>query len=201
MIDNLDSFTFNLVETLERLGAAVKVVRNTIPPREALTTAEAMAAMILLSPGPGRPEQAGCCLALIALARGRVPLLGICLGHQAIVLEAGGRVDRAAAPVHGKSTLIAHDGAGPFANLDGPVRVGRYHSLCTRTVPPRFTVHAEADGMAMAISDPLDLQVGLQFHPESILTADGDRMLENILAMFPLYGSLPEAPVPAMHAA
>lgn len=201
MIDNLDSFTFNLVETLERLGRAVKVVRNTIAAPEALAMAEAAGATILLSPGPGRPETAGCCLDLIRLAKGVVPVLGICLGHQAIVLEAGGRVERAPAPVHGKGTLIDHDRQGPFAGLEGPVRVGRYHSLGTRAVPPRFTVHAEADGMAMAISDARALQVGLQFHPESILTADGDRIMENVLGLFDARQGLPATPAPAMHAA
>jgi anthranilate synthase/aminodeoxychorismate synthase-like glutamine amidotransferase len=201
MIDNFDSFTFNLVEALERLGASVRVVRNTIPAAEALARAEARDALILLSPGPGRPEQAGCCLDLVRLAKGRAPLLGICLGHQAIVLEAGGRVERAPAPVHGKGTLVDHDGTGPFAGLAGPVRVGRYHSLCTRDVPPRFTVHAEADGVAMAISDARARQVGLQFHPESILTADGDRIMANVLRLLAARERLPEAPAGAMHAA
>ena len=181
MIDNLDSFTFNLVEAIERLGAKVRVVRNSIAAADALAAAEGSDAHLVLSPGPGRPEEAGCCLELIALAKGRVPLLGVCLGHQAMVLEAGGEVCRAPAPVHGKASLLEHDGAGPFAGLDGPVQIGRYHSLCTRNIPARFTVHAEIDGMAMAISDPAALQTGLQFHPESILTPSGNRILANIL--------------------
>lgn len=201
MIDNFDSFTFNLVESLQRLGAAVRVVRNTIPAAEAFASAEAEDALILLSPGPGRPEGAGCCLELVALAKGRRPLVGICLGHQAIVLEAGGRVERAPTPVHGKGSLIDHDGKGPFAGLAGPVRVGRYHSLGARDVPARFTVHATADGMAMAISDADALQTGLQFHPESILTVEGDRILANLLAMHPRAHALPSARAPAMQGA
>ena len=181
MIDNFDSFTFNLVEAIERLGAKVRVLRNTVAAQDALEAARTTGTLILLSPGPGRPEEAGCCLELIRLAKARVPLLGICLGHQAIVLEAGGTVERAPEPVHGKVSLLAHDGAGPFAGVEGPVRIGRYHSLCTRDLPPRFTVHAEIDGMAMALSDAQALQWGLQFHPESILTPVGGRILGNIV--------------------
>ena len=182
LIDNIDSFTFNLVEAFERLGASVTVLRNTVAAQVALKRAEAERALIVLSPGPGTPTDAGCCLGLIALAKGRVPLLGICLGHQAIILEAGGTVERAPLPVHGKASLIDHDGAGPFAGLSSPLAVGRYHSLCTRDVPSRFQVHAEVDGMAMAITDPAALQTGLQFHPESLLTPAGDALLGNIMA-------------------
>jgi anthranilate synthase/aminodeoxychorismate synthase-like glutamine amidotransferase len=182
LIDNLDSFTFNLVEAFQRLGCAVRVMRNRIAAAEALAIAQEDGALIVLSPGPGGPDGAGCCLELIERAKGRAPLLGVCLGHQAIVQEAGGRVERAAEPVHGKASRLEHDGAGPFAGIIGPVRIGRYHSLCTRRVPERFTLHAQIDGMAMAISDRDARQTGLQFHPESILTAHGDRMLANILS-------------------
>lgn len=182
LIDNLDSFAFNLAEAFERLGCRVRTVRNRISAAEAFAIAEKVGALIALSPGPGNPDSAGCCLELIALAKGRLPLVGVCLGHQAIVQQAGGRVERAHQPCHGKATLMHHDGTGPFAGIEGPVRIGRYHSLCTREVPGRFTVHARLNGMAMAISDTAAHQYGLQFHPESILTADGDRMLSNILA-------------------
>jgi len=181
MIDNLDSFTFNLVEAMERLGLTVRVLRNSVSAEAALAIAQEAAAKIVVSPGPGRPEDAGCSLALIALAKGRVPLLGVCLGHQAMVLEAGGEVVRAPAPVHGKTSTVAHDGQGPFAGVQGAVQIGRYHSLCTRRIPERFTVHAKVDGMAMAISDAEAMQTGLQFHPESILTPVGNRILANIL--------------------
>ena len=181
LIDNLDSFSFNLVEAFERLGCQVRVLRNTVAAGEALKTAEAASALIVLSPGPGTPDDAGCCLELIGLALGRVPLLGICLGHQVIVRQAGGAVTRAPAPVHGKTSLLAHDGEGPMRGLESPLGVGRYHSLCTRDLPSRFRVHAEIDGMAMAISDPEARQTGLQFHPESILTRHGDAMLRNIV--------------------
>jgi anthranilate synthase/aminodeoxychorismate synthase-like glutamine amidotransferase len=181
LIDNLDSFTFNLVDAIQRLGKKVRVLRSSVSARKAMAEAEESCATLLLSPGPGRPEEAGCCLELIALAKGRVPLAGICLGHQAIVLEAGGTVERAPEPVHGKASVVRHDCAGPFEGIDGPVQIGRYHSLCTRNLPDRFRVHAEIDGMAMAISDSQARQAGLQFHPESILTPVGNRILMNLL--------------------
>jgi anthranilate synthase/aminodeoxychorismate synthase-like glutamine amidotransferase len=181
LIDNLDSFSFNLVESFQRLGCTGQTVRNSVAASEALDIAEKREAVIVLSPGPGRPEDAGCCMKLITLAKGRVPVLGICLGHQAIVKEAGGSVCRAPEPVHGKTSLLEHDGRGAFGGLPNPVRVGRYHSLCTRDLPARFTVHAHIDGMAMGISDPDAMQTGIQFHPESILTTHGDRMLANVL--------------------
>lgn len=183
LIDNLDSFSFNLVEAFERLGADIQVLRNTVDPAAALSAAQERDALIVLSPGPGTPDDAGCCLELITMAKGKVPLLGVCLGQQAIVQEAGGIVERAPEPVHGKASMLRHDGEGPFSGIDGPIAVGRYHSLCCRGLPPRFRVHAEIDGMAMAISDPHALQAGFQFHPESILTRGGDTMLANVLAM------------------
>jgi anthranilate synthase/aminodeoxychorismate synthase-like glutamine amidotransferase len=184
LIDNLDSFTFNLVESLERIGTEVHVRRNSIAAANALAEAETKGAILMISPGPGTPRGSGSCLDLIALAKGRVPLIGICLGHQALVEEAGGTVTRAPEPVHGKSMLLPHDGAGPFAGLPNPVRVARYHSLCTRDLPARFIIHAETEGMAMAFSDSQALQAGLQFHPESILTTHGDIMLRNLVTMF-----------------
>ena len=180
-IDTFDSFTFNLVEAFERLGCAVTVLRNTIHAEDAWVRALDDNALIVLSPGPGKPRDAGCCLELIALAKGEVPLLGICLGPQAIVEEAGGIVTRAPEPVHGKASLLDHDGAGPLRGLESPLGIGRYHSLCTRALPARFHIHAEIDGMAMAISDAEARQTGLQFHPESILTLRGDAILRNVL--------------------
>ena len=181
MIDNHDSFTFNIVEALERLGASVRTVRNEIAAEDALDQAMGSEAMILISPGPGRPEDAGCCLELIAAAKGKVPLFGVCLGQQAMVLEAGGEVVRAPHAVHGKASLLDHDGTGPFTGVPNPVKIGRYHSLGTPSPPPRFHVHARIDGMAMAISDVEAKQVGVQFHPESVLTPAGQLILENVL--------------------
>lgn len=183
LLDNFDSFTFNLVEVFERLGASVRVVRNTIAAADAMAIALESDAMILLSPGPGTPREAGCLLDLVALAKGQVPVIGVCLGHQAIVEEGGGRVTRAAQPVHGKSWRVEHRGSGAFAGLPNPLMVGRYHSLTTTDLPARFTVEAlsEGDRLVMALSDLEALQVGLQFHPESILTPAGDRIIANLL--------------------
>ena len=184
IVDNHDSFTFNIVEALERLGAQVRTVRNEISAQDAFEQAFRSDAIILLSPGPGRPEEAGCCLDLITLAKGKVPLFGVCLGHQALVLEAGGEVVRAPEAVHGMASLLDHDGEGPFAGVPSPIKIGRYHSLCTPAPPARFHVHAAIDGMAMAISDREARQVGLQFHPESILTPVGQRILGNVVRGF-----------------
>lgn len=183
LIDNRDSFTFNLAEACRLAGAEVEVVRNSISAEDALAYALRYHAIIMLSPGPGAPPEAGCCMELIALAAGRVPLIGICLGHQAIVEYAGGRVVRAHEPCHGKSSAVDHDGSGPFAGLPSPMRVGRYHSLCTplNDIPERLRVHAVLDGMAMAVSDHDAGQFGLQFHPESILTPLGARLLDATL--------------------
>ncbi|GAC1581292.1 MAG: aminodeoxychorismate/anthranilate synthase component II [Sphingomicrobium sp.] len=182
LIDNRDSFTFNLADSCARLGAYVKVVRNNICAAAALDRAQREGMMLVLSPGPGHPRDAGCCMELIGLAKGRVPLIGVCLGHQAMVLEAGGIVERAPEIVHGKTSMMRHDRTGPFSGLPSPIAIGRYHSLCTPNPPANFTVHGEIGGMAMAISDEKALQIGLQFHPESILTPMGDPLLANILA-------------------
>ena len=184
MVDNHDSFTFNIVEALERLGAMVRTVRNEIAAADAFAQARQANAIILISPGPGRPEEAGCSLELISLAKGKVPLFGVCLGHQAMVLEAGGEVVRAPEVVHGKASLLEHDGTGPLAGVPNPIKIGRYHSLCTPNPPPRYRVHAAIDGMAMAISDNHAKQVGVQFHPESVLTPVGQRILHNVLGAF-----------------
>ncbi|MCJ8191132.1 anthranilate synthase component II [Sphingomicrobium aestuariivivum] len=182
VIDNRDSFTFNLVDALAVAGAEMQVLRNSISAEKALESANGGA--LLLGPGPGDPASAGCCLDLCVKARGIVPLIGICLGHQAIVEAAGGRVRRAAAPAHAETARLAHRGDGVLAGLPDPLIVGRYHSLCTPVsdLPARFAVDAEHGGMAMAVRDEAGLQLGLQFHPESILTPRGDRLVANMLA-------------------
>lgn len=185
LLDNLDSFSFNLVAAFEDMGCPTQVIRNTARAGDVLARARECGAMIVLSPGPGRPEDAGCLIELVARAMGTLPVLGVCLGHQAIVLQAGGRVT-AVDPCHGRASAIDHDAAGPFAGLgSAPIRVGRYHSLATsvEALPDRFTVHAALAGAAMAISDRAARQIGLQFHPESILTAQGPAILANSLAM------------------
>ncbi len=181
LIDNRDSFTFNLVHLLHEVGADVTVLRNTVDAGEAVALAGERGALIVLGPGPGGPDEAGSTLGIVALAKGRVRVLGVCLGHQAIGMEAGARIERAATIVHGKASALVHDGVGPMRGLPSPFEAGRYHSLCVRGVPGRFRVHAELDGMAMAISDPVAKQVGVQFHPESILTDEGAQLVRNVL--------------------
>ncbi len=182
-VDNFDSFTFNLVEAFERLGCDVRVFRNDVPAGFLTELAERSTGPVLfcLSPGPGRPEKAGSCLELIRRARARFPVFGVCLGHQALLQEAGAEVEAANEIVHGKASAIEHDGASLLAGLPSPLRVGRYHSLCVRNVPTRFTVHARLGTMAMAVSDEEALQFGVQFHPESLLTPQGDLILSNVL--------------------
>ncbi len=183
LVDNKDSFSFNLVEAFERIGARVRVYRNDVPADELARIARALTPrpLVVLSPGPGKPGDAGNSPALVELVRGHLPVLGVCLGHQILLELAGARVERADVVVHGRASRIEHDGAGPFAGLPSPLSVGRYHSLCVRDVPERFRIHAELDGMAMAVTDDDALQTGLQFHPESILTPSGDCLLRNVL--------------------
>lgn len=184
LIDNFDSFTFNLADDLARRRCRVHVWRNDLPATEAFALALALPEprLILLSPGPGAPGEAGCCEDLVRLARGHVPLLGICLGHQAIVTALGGIVGRAPAIVHGKSGQVRHGGEGLFAGLPNPMPVGRYHSLVATRLPAGLEVSATLGELVMAVEDRPGKLVGLQFHPESILTPEGGRLLDNALA-------------------
>jgi anthranilate synthase component 2 len=183
LIDNYDSFTYNLSHYLGELGAAVRVVRN-----DAMTAAEAMAmgpSGIVLSPGPCTPNEAGICLALIGLAaERRVPLLGVCLGHQAIGQHFGGRVVRAPVPVHGKTSPIHHHGDGLFRGLPSPFLATRYHSLLVEreSLPAGLEVTAwTEDGLIMGLAhQTLPIQ-GVQFHPESIASEHGHALLRNFL--------------------
>ncbi|WP_395457987.1 anthranilate synthase component II [Azospirillum melinis] len=183
LIDNYDSFTYNLVHYLGELGADVQVRRN-----DALTVEEAMALRpdgIVLSPGPCDPDRAGICLALIdAAAKARLPLMGVCLGHQSIGQAFGGRVIRAPVPMHGKVDNIRHEGRGVLAGLPSPFRATRYHSLIVErdTLPACLEVTGEtADGLIMALAHR-ELPIhGVQFHPESIESEHGHRILQNFL--------------------
>jgi len=183
VIDNYDSFVYNLVQYLGELGADPIVYRN-----DALAVAEAMALepdAILLSPGPGRPEDAGISCAVIAEAAGRVPVLGVCLGHQAIGQVYGARIVSAPELMHGKTSWIHHDGEGVFRGVPDPLEATRYHSLVVDrdTVPPELEVTAEApDGTVMGLRHRTLRVEGVQFHPESILTTSGHDLLRNFLA-------------------
>jgi anthranilate synthase/aminodeoxychorismate synthase-like glutamine amidotransferase len=183
LIDNYDSFTYNLVQAFLVLGAEVIVHRN-----DALevAAAEALAPTHLcISPGPGTPRQAGVSIAMIRAFAGRIPILGVCLGHQAIAEAFGGQVVRAARLMHGKTSPIEHDGRGVFAGIESPCEVGRYHSLiaATDSLPPELLVTARtAEGEIMGLRHAtLDIE-GVQFHPESVLTPQGPAMMANFLA-------------------
>src|SRR6266581_30999 len=182
MIDNYDSFTWNLVQYLGELGAAVKVVRN-----DEVNTAEIAAAMpegIVISPGPCTPNEAGISLAAIREFAGKVPILGVCLGHQAIGQAFGGEVVHASRVVHGKTSAISHAGRGLFRGLPSPFMATRYHSLAIRraSLPACLEITAESeDGEIMGVRHrDLDVQ-GVQFHPESFLTEHGHALLKNFL--------------------
>ena len=186
VIDNYDSFTYNLVQYLEILGARCEVVLN-----DALDVAairDRAADAILISPGPCAPDDAGVSLALIAASAGRVPLLGVCLGHQALAQVFGGKVVRATRPMHGKTSPIEHDGATLFAGIEQPFQATRYHSLVVEreSLPACLAISAwTAEGEIMGLRHRVHPIEGVQFHPESILTIAGMRVLDNWLRSIP----------------
>lgn len=182
LLDNFDSFTYNLVDQLRTFGHRVMVYRNNIP-AETLKKhlSEMEKPVLMLSPGPGAPADAGSMPALLKEMRGKVPIIGICLGHQAIVESYGGVVGQAGEILHGKASSISHDGEHMFRGLPNPLPVARYHSLVGSNVPQGVTVNATFNGMVMAIRHDEDKVCGFQFHPESILTTQGARLLEQTL--------------------
>jgi len=184
LIDNYDSFTYNLYQYLGELGAAVRVVRNdAIAPDAVPAAAEAG---LIISPGPGEPEAAGVSLAAIEAMAGVRPVLGVCLGHQCIGRLYGGRIVRAPAPVHGKTSAIYHNGQGVFAGLPNPFQATRYHSLVIdrETCPADLEITAwTEDGLIMGVRHRRHAVEGVQFHPESIMTEHGKQLLGNYLAM------------------
>jgi len=182
LIDNYDSFTYNLYQALAGLGARVLVRRN-----DSLTAAEAAALRpekIVLSPGPGRPEEAGVCLELLTALAPKVPMLGVCLGHQALAQAFGGKVVRAPRMMHGKTSAVSHDGKGVFRGLPDPFTATRYHSLIVerKSLPDCLQESARAsDGTLMGLRHRRWPAEGVQFHPESIMTAEGAKLLRNFL--------------------
>ena len=180
LIDNYDSFTFNLFHYLGGLGADVVVHRNDKITVEAVLRAEPEA--IVVSPGPGTPDDAGICLKLIEQAAPTVPVFGVCLGHQAIGQVFGGRIVRAT-PIHGKLSEIRHSGTGVFRGINGPLHATRYHSLVVerKSVPRELTVNAEADDLVMGLMHESLAVHGVQFHPESIASEHGHLILKNFL--------------------
>ena len=183
MLDNLDSFTYNLVDEFQCLGFEPTIYRNTLSAdfifdkmlQHTNTTGEKV--ILVLSPGPGEPKNAGCLMALIKLCAGKMPILGICLGHQALIEHYGGRVGRANEIVHGKASPISHCGSGAFTGIQNPLPVARYHSLVGTTIPTAIDVIASYNDMPMAICRESDAVLAYQFHPESILTTYGATLL------------------------
>jgi anthranilate synthase/aminodeoxychorismate synthase-like glutamine amidotransferase len=180
LVDNYDSFTYNLAHLFQELGAEVTVIRND---KLDADEAERLApSHLVISPGPGRPADAGATIEIVKRLGPRVPTLGVCLGHQAIVEAFGGEVGQAQRLVHGKASEITHDGRGLFAGLPAPLEGGRYHSLAAARVPQELEVCAATeDGEVMAVRHrelPID---GIQFHPESVLTPDGPELARNFL--------------------
>jgi anthranilate synthase/aminodeoxychorismate synthase-like glutamine amidotransferase len=184
LIDNYDSFTYNLVQSFLVLGAEVEVYRN-----DQITVAEALRLApthLVISPGPGRPEVAGVSLEIIAAFAARTPILGVCLGHQSLVQHFGGRIISAARLMHGKTSMIEHDGKILFAGLPQPCEVGRYHSLAAErdNIPACLEVTARTEGGEIMGVRHRALPIeGVQFHPESVLTPEGDQLLGNFLQL------------------
>jgi len=184
LVDNYDSFVHNLARYFRRLGHETRVVRNTAIDLEGVERLGPAA--VVLSPGPCAPQQAGCSLELVHGLHRRLPILGVCLGHQVIAEALGGRVVRARVPIHGRSSDVHHDGRGLFAGLPSPIRAGRYHSLVVEeaTLPDCLQVTARTDdGTIMAIAHRELPVLGVQFHPESILTPCGYDLLAAFLRL------------------
>ncbi|UDG81442.1 Anthranilate synthase component 2 [Candidatus Profftia lariciata] len=182
LLDNIDSFTYNLVDQLRNNGHRLIIYRNQIPAQVIINKIFAMKNPILmLSPGPGAPSKAGCMPELIKKLCGKLPIIGICLGHQAIIEYYGGLIKQADEILHGKASLIEHDGIGMFNGLPSPLLVARYHSLVGSNIPLVLTINASFNKMVMAIRNDNDRVCGFQFHPESILTTQGTRLLEQTL--------------------
>jgi anthranilate synthase/aminodeoxychorismate synthase-like glutamine amidotransferase len=181
VLDNYDSFTFNLVQYLGELGAEPIVIRNDV-----MSAAEAaerhMPDRVVISPGPGRPEDAGRSVEYVGEFGPRVPVLGVCLGHQAIVVAYGGTVGRAPEPRHGKTSEISHDGLGVFRGLANPFTATRYHSLAAVELPEDLlTTATSEEGVVQGVRHRRHPVAGVQFHPESIMTGEGKRLLANFL--------------------
>jgi len=182
LIDNYDSFTYNLVQAFAAKGAQVLTIRN-----DAITVAEARAiepTHLVISPGPGRPDDAGVSLEMIAAFAGSIPVLGVCLGHQCLVQLYGGEIIRAERLMHGKTSMVTHDGGSLFEGMSQPFEAGRYHSLCADAtcLPAELVVTAKTDcDEIMGVRHKTMQLEGVQFHPESVLTPEGDMLMANFI--------------------
>lgn len=183
LLDNFDSFTYNLVDQFRSMGADVTIYRNDIDKEliiEKMKQSE-LPPVLVLSPGPGSPAQAGCLVPLVKSCINRFPILGICLGHQAIIEAYGGTIGLSPETVHGKASHITHNGQGPFLQLLNPMPVARYHSLMATKLPQSLEVIATTEDIVMSVTNKEQTLLGFQFHPESILTPDGEQLLAQSL--------------------
>ena len=186
LIDNYDSFTYNLVQAFAARGAEVLTIRN-----DAITVVEARAiepTHLVISPGPGRPDDAGVSLEMIAAFAGSIPMLGVCLGHQCLVQHYGGEIIRAERLMHGKTSMVTHDGGSLFEGMSQPFEAGRYHSLCADAtcLPAELAITAKTDrGEIMGVRHKTMQLEGVQFHPESVLTPEGDMLMANFIRQEP----------------
>ena len=181
-IDNFDSFTYNLVDEFGKRNCRTKVYRADTPLAELIKVTEDFAPdLLLISPGPGNPDDAGVSLEAIGYFKDKLPIFGVCLGHQSIIQYFGGKVGHAPAVMHGKPSRITHAGKGVFAGLENPLQAGRYHSLCAVTLPECLEQTADFEGIVMGVQHRQFPVFGVQFHPESILTPTGGKIIENII--------------------
>lgn len=183
-IDNFDSFTYNLVDEFAKRNCRTQVYRADTPLESLIATAgQFKPNLLVLSPGPGNPDTAGVTLAALDYFKDKLPVFGVCLGHQSIVQYFGGRIDHAPTVMHGKPSRIAHTGVGVFEGLENPLQAGRYHSLCGCDLPDCLEKVAEFEGIIMGVQHETLPIYGVQFHPESILTPTGGKVIENMLTI------------------
>ena len=183
-IDNFDSFTYNLVDDFCKRNCETLVYRSDITMEQlARIDCDFAPELVVVSPGPGNPEKAGISLQAVDYYKGKAAIFGVCLGHQVITHYFGGEVGHAPEVMHGKPSMISHNGQGVFDGLVNPMQVGRYHSLCSLTVPDCLEVTAQCDGVVMGIRHKEYEIHGVQFHPESILTPAGGKIIDNMLAI------------------
>lgn len=185
MVDNFDSFTHNLVDEFEKKNCKVHVYRNNIGMKNFEKIAKKiMPKLVVISPGPGAPKDAGISIELIKSYAGKMPIFGVCLGHQGIIEAFEGIVDRAPEVLHGKASKIKHDNGTIFKGLENPLQVGRYHSLAGSKIPEALEVSARSEsGVVMGVRHKKHFVEGVQFHPESILTPSGGLIIDNLLSM------------------
>ncbi len=189
-IDNFDSFTYNLVDEFAKRRCPTRVYRADTPLAELERVVEQFQpGLLLISPGPGNPDSAGVTLEAIGRFKEVLPIFGVCLGHQAIVQHFGGRIDHAPCVMHGKASRVRHDGRGVFTGLENPLHAGRYHSLCAATLPDELEETARYENVIMGVRH-CELPIhGVQFHPESILTPTGGRLIENMIRIAVEHGA------------